>query len=160
MLAGDLEAAEAELRGDYDALEGFGERYFRSTVAGLLALVLVARGRHEEAAEVNRVAEELTAEDDEMSKVLWRRGRALLRAADGQLAEATTLARDAAALAEGTDDIVLEADALVDLGEVLRAAGEDAAASAAWERARDLYDRKGDIVSAARVRSRLELAPA
>ena len=34
-LAGDLEAAERELRGSYDALDAVGERYVLSTVAGL-----------------------------------------------------------------------------------------------------------------------------
>jgi predicted ATPase/class 3 adenylate cyclase len=160
VLAGDLAAAERELRGDYDALEGFGEKYFRSTVAGLLAIVLVAEGRLEEAAEVNRVAEELTAEDDQLSQVLWRRGRARLHAASGERAAAVELSEEAVRLAAETDDIMLEADALVDFGEVLDAVGEVARAADAWASARALYERKGDAVSAAKIKARLELTPA
>jgi ATP/maltotriose-dependent transcriptional regulator MalT len=129
-------------------------------VAGLLAIVLVAEGRLDEAMAVNRVAEELTADDDQLSQVLWRRGRARLHAASGERDTAVDLAEAAVRLAAESDDIMLEADALVDLGEVLDAVGEPARASAAWASARTLYERKGDVISAARTKARLELAPA
>jgi len=160
VLAGDLAAAERELRADYEALEGFGEKYFRSTVAGLLAIVVLAQGRIEEAAEVNRVAETLTAEDDQLSQVLWRRARARLLVANGVLAEGVALAEVAVQIAAATDDIVLEADALVDLGDVLEMTGARDRAATYWARAQEIYERKEDAVSAARVRARLELAPA
>ena len=49
ILAGDLEAAEAMLRRDDEALEAIDEQYFRSTIAGILANVLALRGGLDEA---------------------------------------------------------------------------------------------------------------
>ena len=54
-LAGDLQAAESEFRRGYDGLEQLGERYFRSTVASLLAGVLYEDGRYEEAESFRRI---------------------------------------------------------------------------------------------------------
>jgi len=57
-------------------------------------------------------------------------------------------------LAERTDFILLLADALVDLAEVLRPAGTDDRNQ--LRRALDLYERKRNAVSAARTRALLE----
>ena len=51
LLAGDLAAAESELRTDYRRLEEMGERNYISTTAGLLADVLYRQGRYDESAE-------------------------------------------------------------------------------------------------------------
>ena len=51
LLAGDLAAAESELRTDYRRLEGMGERNYISTTAGLLADVLYRQSRYDESAE-------------------------------------------------------------------------------------------------------------
>ncbi len=160
VLAGDLEAAERELRRDYDALEALNERYFRSTVAGLLGNVLDGLGRHAEADEVNHVAESLTAEDDQLSQVLWRLGRAKILARSGQPEEAVALARRAMEIAAETDDLLLQADGALDFGEVLALTGRHEEASARWAEALDLYLRKEDRVSADRVRARLEVTAA
>ena len=58
-LAGDLPAAERELRADDAALADIDERYFRSTVVGMLAGVLVELGRLEDAAAAVETAREL-----------------------------------------------------------------------------------------------------
>lgn len=52
MLAGDLQAAERELRGDYQTLEQMGERNYISTTAGMLAEVLYRQGRYRESSEL------------------------------------------------------------------------------------------------------------
>jgi hypothetical protein len=53
------------------------------------------------------------------------------------------------------DTLNLRADALVHLGGVLEQAGRGDDARAAFLRALELYERKGNIVLAARVRERL-----
>ena len=56
MLAGDLEAAEAELRRDFDALERMGETNYISTTAAFLAEVLYRQGDLDGAEEHTRSA--------------------------------------------------------------------------------------------------------
>jgi N-acetylglucosamine kinase-like BadF-type ATPase len=63
-------------------------------------------------------------------------------------------------LAEKTDFLNHQADAITDLAEVLREAGRTDEAYAAASKALGLYERKGNRVAAERARSRLaELAP-
>jgi predicted ATPase/class 3 adenylate cyclase len=155
VLAGDLDAAERELRRDHDTLAGMGERYYRSTVAGLLAGVLEAAGRLEEAEELSRSAEELADEDDVFSQVAWRAARARAFARAGRGDEAEALARAALRLAEQTVDIALQADAWDDLGTVLERLGRADEAESARRAALELYERKEDAVSAARIRATL-----
>ena len=62
-------------------------------------------------------------------------------------------------LAEQTDDLNLIGDALATLGAVHAAADEVSKATAAYDRARELYERKGNVTSAAHARE-LALDPA
>jgi hypothetical protein len=55
-------------------------------------------------------------------------------------------------LAELTDDLNLTGDALVALGAVLAADDNPAQATNAYRRAVELYERKGNVTSAARAR--------
>jgi tetratricopeptide (TPR) repeat protein len=154
MLAKDLATAETHLRRDDAALAGLGERYFRSTVAGMLGRVLLLRGEHDEAEAFVVLAEALSDDDDAWSQVLWRSARARLQVTqDGD--RALELAQQAVETAETTADLTLRGDALTDLAEVLAALGRPDEASAAMSDAADLYQRKGDLTSAARTRQRL-----
>jgi class 3 adenylate cyclase/tetratricopeptide (TPR) repeat protein len=154
-LGGDLDAAERELRRDYEALEALGEGYYRSTIAGLLAGVLAERERDDEAEALTRVAEGLADEDDEYSQALWRMARARVLARRGDAAVAVELAEAAAALTAESSDIDFRADTLVELGVVLVATGRQNDAGPPWREALACYERKGDRVSADRVRERL-----
>jgi tetratricopeptide (TPR) repeat protein len=154
-LAGDPAAAERELRRDYTALEAVGERYFRSSVAGLLGHALWSLGRYEEAAQVVKVAEALSAEDDVFSQVIWRTARAKLLARDGCGAEAIELATAATTMAGGGADIEVHADALLDLAEVQALLGNEEAQGPPLREALGIYTRKGDVVSADLTRARL-----
>ena len=154
MLAGDFAAAERELRRDHDALEAMGERYYRSTVAGLLGQMLVALERLDEAREFGDLAEQLADPDDALSQVLWRSVRARVLAAAGQHDEAVGLAQAAASIADGTVDLDLRGDAHAELGEILAAAGRAEEAAAAWAEAASHYEQKEDGVLAERVRLR------
>ena len=94
-------------------------------------------GRDEEAErlldEVTRIAEA----DDIDAQVRWRAVRGQVLARCGQLAEADRLAREAVALAAPTDYVLLRADALSALGEVLGALGRPAEAAEALREALD-----------------------
>jgi len=153
-LAGDPKAAERELRRDYDALGAIGEKYFRSTIAGHLAEALYRLGRFEEAAGVAGEARGLAAEDDTASQVLWRFVRAKLAARRGEVG-AIALAEEAVHMVEETPSPSLIADAKEELGIVLHLAGRAESAGPPWREALELYEGKGDVVSAARVRARL-----
>src|ERR671932_181585 len=147
LLAGDLAAAERELRRDYDALDRMGEKYLLSTVAGLLAQALCAQGRYEEANTMCMFTASVAAEDDTQSKALWRSVRAKVLARRPDEAEhAETLAREAVEILRSTDAIVWQADALVDLAETLAAIGEDAEAERVLGEAAALYQLKGSSV--------------
>jgi class 3 adenylate cyclase/tetratricopeptide (TPR) repeat protein len=156
MLAGDPAAAERELARDYYVLEAMGETYFRSTVAALLGQAIWAQGRFDEASEFARVARELADDDDVLSQVGWRTVEAKHLAQSGQPAEGIALARAAVALAETTVDIELRADALLDLDDTLRLAGDTRARGPAIRQALALYEQKGDLVLAEVARRRLE----
>jgi class 3 adenylate cyclase/tetratricopeptide (TPR) repeat protein len=154
-LAGDPAAAERELRRDYEALEAVDERYFRSSVAGLLAHALWSLGRYQEAERVVGVAKDLSAEDDVFSQIIWRTVSAKLLARDGRAQEALDLAIAAAAMAGQGADIEVHADALLDLAEVQAILGDTEAQEPPLREALDIYSRKGDSVSADLTRSRL-----
>jgi len=156
MLAGDPAAAEAMLRRDYEALGEMGEKYALSTVAGELARAVLAQGRGEEAEQLTEEAEALTAEDDLVSQALWRSVRSHALASRGDPAGACALAETAVALLRRTDDSVAQADALVDLGEVQRAAGRHAEAKASVQEALALHEAKGNVVAAKRASDLLQ----
>jgi ATP/maltotriose-dependent transcriptional regulator MalT len=143
-LAGDLAAAEHELRTGYSMLEEMGERGARSTLAGCLADVLSTRGDDVEAARFADITRETAAEADVMPQVLWRRAMARTAVRSGDVPSAEALAQDAVALASKTDALDLRAGTLLVLGEVLQDAGKGDDASASTEEARALYELKGN----------------
>jgi class 3 adenylate cyclase/predicted ATPase len=150
LLAGNPADAERELRRGFIVLEELRERYFLSTLSGLLANALWAQGRAGEAEDMTALAEELSESDDIDAQVHWRCVQAKVLAARGEGDQAEALIRGAVELLEPTDAVVLQIEALVDLGEVLTMLGRDGAA-AAYEHARRLASEKGSDVLVARV---------
>jgi hypothetical protein len=63
---------------------------------------------------------------------------------------AVARAREAVDLAETTDGLSLHGDALMDLAGVFSVSGRTSEAISALEAALELYERKGNVVSAAR----------
>jgi tetratricopeptide (TPR) repeat protein len=155
MLARDPAAAERELRRDYATLDAMGERYYRSSVAGFLGHALYALGRLDEAAAFVDVAEELSGLDDVASQVTWRTARAKVWALRGGGSAAVVIAREAVAMASAGSYLEQHAEALVDLAEVLRSAGDDQVQVPLLAEALELFLQKGDLVSSAFVRARL-----
>jgi class 3 adenylate cyclase/tetratricopeptide (TPR) repeat protein len=151
MLAGDPVAAEAELRNAYDLLTQAGEKYFLSTVAGLLAQTLYALERFDEAEPMRRLTEELATADDVSTQALWRCVHGKLLARRGSFEEAESSVLQALEILEPTDHVLLTFGALLDLAEVQRLAGRDP--REALERARDLASLKASPVMVATAES-------
>ena len=157
MLAGEYETAERELRAALEALEALGERYFLSTVYGLMAQTLLEHGSSlDDVDELCRRSEELATPDDVATQALWRcaAGRSLARR--GSLADGEARVREALDLLATTDATVLLLDAYLDLGEVLELAGRYDEAREAYETARGHAELKGGVVPLQNVLRRLD----
>ena len=152
MLAGNPEAAASTLRTSYATLEQMGERGFLSTIAGFLAHALCAQGEYDEAERFSRASQAAAAPDDALSQVLWRTARAKVQAQRGDAESAETLAREAVQLAEGSELLNTQGDALLDLATVLTAAGRREEALTAAEAAAERYEQKGNRPSLERAR--------
>jgi tetratricopeptide (TPR) repeat protein len=152
MLAGNPEEAASTLQESYTTLESMGERGFLSTIAGFLAHALCAQGEYDEAERFSRASEAAAATDDVLSHVLWRTARAKVRAERGDAERAETLAREAVRLAEATELLNTQGDALLDLATVLTAAGRREEALTAVEAAAGRYEQKGNRPSLERAR--------
>jgi class 3 adenylate cyclase len=156
LLAGDLDAAERELRRDYETLEQLGERYFRPTVAANLALIRARRDDFDDAARFATVAEEVAAGDDVETQALWRSAKALVLAHEGAQAAADTTARAAVDLLRRTDALIQIADALIVHANVLDALGRAEDRETALLEAAKLYELKGNVVSERATRAALQ----
>jgi ATP/maltotriose-dependent transcriptional regulator MalT len=155
MLSGRPQAAEERLRTSYERLEKMGEKALLATTAAMLAQAVYAQGRSDEAEELCQVSEGAAAPNDLSAQVTWRCVCAKLRAEQGLTDDAEALGREAVRLAEPTDFLTIRADALLDLAAVLRHGGQASGAEESVRSALELYEQKGDVVSAARARSQL-----
>ena len=161
LLAGDIDAAERELRRDDAALAAIDESYFRSTVAAILANVLWRQGALEEADAYAVLAKQLADEDDVWSQAAWRTAQAKILADHDRGDDAIALAQAAVDLVTPTEDVELRAETLADLGFVLERAGRHEASGPPLREALRLYEQKGDRPSAGLIKRRLaELASA
>ena len=146
-LAGELGAAERELRTGYAMLEEMGEHGVRSTVAGFLADVLSLRPGDAEAERFTTIARETAAEEDVVPQVLWRRAAARTTARHGDLDRAVALAREAVEQANETDFLDLRAGTQLVLAAALRDIGSADEVTSALDEARRLYERKGNVAA-------------
>jgi tetratricopeptide (TPR) repeat protein len=123
-----------------------------------LAQAITAQGerRHDEAERYIAVSREAGAGEDVSAQIIGQGVLARILAARGRLEEAEELARGAVALAERTDLLSQHGDALLDLAQVLDAAGRAHQAQAIVSQALGLYQRKGNLRTAQQARQRLE----
>ena len=136
-------------------MDELGEQSQLSTAAGLLAQVLYALDRLDEADAWAGRAAELGASDDAYTQMLCRQVRAKVLARGGEHAEAERFAREAVAICEETDMLDQQGDVYADLAEVLLLTGKPDEAAAALEQALERYERKGNGVSTQRAQTRL-----
>ena len=137
--------------------EELGERIFLSAAAGSLAQALYALDRLDEADDWAARAADLGASDDVLNEMLWRQVRAKVLAHRGEHAEAERLAREAVAMSERHRDS--------STGKATRTpTSPRCSCSPAAPRKRPRrssgrslrFERKGNVVMAARMRDRLE----
>ena len=152
MLADDPERAVIELSEAVEILRRIGDKGHLASVAPEYADGLIQLRRYEEAERWLAVGRECTTEGDVDAQVNGYRVQAKLLARQGNFGEALALARAGVRLSAPTDYLELRARALMDLAEVLRLAGRTDEALPVVRQALQLFERKGNVVSAARAR--------
>ena len=154
-LTDDPAVADPQLRASYDALAEAGRLNVLSTVATIFAECMLRQERFDEADGLLDIAAETGADNDFVTQVRLRAGRAKLLARGSDLAHAEALAREAVALAEQTEYIDLRGDALLALGDVLQLGGRSSEGADAMRAALALWEAKGNVAHAARTQSLL-----
>jgi len=147
VMAGDLAAAERQLRWGYGQLEQIGETEVRSTMAAMLAQVLHEQGQDDEAERFALTSDELAAADDVYSQLLWRSALAKVRARRAGTEEARELAQQAVKLAAATDSLSFHGWALLDLAQVEALLNGGAPPPDLVAEAMELFERKEDAAS-------------
>jgi DNA-binding SARP family transcriptional activator len=153
-LAGDRAGAERELRAQWRSFGGTldGAPNMRAMFAAYdLANFYCDEGRWDEAEECLAFQKDVTAPSHVPPAALRLAATARVLARRGALDAAMALAQDAVELAETTDMLNVRAAVWLALAEVQRAAGRTAD-SEALAAALALYEQKGNVVAAARVR--------
>jgi hypothetical protein len=148
LLADEPDRAEGIARSALRTLDALGETVNSAVLATLLAEALCRQGRFDEAKAATETSERTAWPDDLHAQVGWRAARAEACAGRGDLERGEKLAREALDLLEGTDDLDLRGDAFVALGTTL----SGVARRAAYDEAVALYEAKGNVASAERVR--------
>jgi tetratricopeptide (TPR) repeat protein len=150
VLAGDFASAERELRAALQMALDMGERDHLSQIAAGLSQLLSGNGQLDEAERLATLSAE-HASVEGVARVLSLAARGRVLVGRGHLSEAEALAREAVRLSPpGMPN--LRADLLVGWVEALRAGGNKKDARSAISQAIELYERKGNVVSAARAR--------
>ena len=157
LLAGDFDSAEREFRQACDGMERVGELGYLSSQAPYLIDALLELGRDDEAFELTDrwQVDRLTVPEDADAQAAWRRVRAKVLAGRGEFDDAERIGREAVAIASATDYLDARATALGDLAEVLRVMGRLEEAVTASNEAIRLYEAKGNVVAAGRLRALL-----
>ena len=152
--AGRLDVAEELLRSAYVRMREIGDLGYLSWIGPRLARILALRGDAEGALELAaRVRGEMQT-DHSFGQIGVRIAEATALAAQGRAAEADVVALEALELVERTDMLDVHGDVLELIAELDLAAGREDLAYERFENAAALYERKGDVVSATRVRER------
>jgi class 3 adenylate cyclase/tetratricopeptide (TPR) repeat protein len=152
---GRLDQAEGLLRSVHLFFQDQGDANNALQIAASLAEVLCDMGRFEEAdllaAEVARDA----PPDDLEVQVAWRSVRARTRTGGGDPSGAVPLAEEAAAIADSTDFVLLQAEAHRSLAEALVGVGRADDAANSLGTAVERYEAKRASVPATAARERL-----
>jgi class 3 adenylate cyclase/tetratricopeptide (TPR) repeat protein len=154
---GDLAAAEGDLRRAIDLLREMDEKAVRSTLAARLAEILIRQEKNEEEAEsLLRASEEEAGEDDWVTHTEIKEARALLLSRRGDFEAAVSLAQQAVALTDETDDLEARAWQRLGLAEVLTRAGRPVEAEPLLGEAIELFEAKGHLFGAEETRRALK----
>jgi tetratricopeptide (TPR) repeat protein len=155
LLVGRSADAERYFRLGVEGLDRLGETGFNSTMTALLAEALCDLGRWDEAEAFVERSREMGPPDDFATQAQWRMAQARIHLARGRLEEAIALADEAVEFVEPTDYLTMRGEAHQIRGDVLVALARADEARSAFETALRVFERKGSVPGAARVRSRL-----
>jgi DNA-binding SARP family transcriptional activator/tetratricopeptide (TPR) repeat protein len=148
LLAGNPVAAERDMLAARQEFQEIGEGWFLSTVAVDLPRAVYEQGRYDDAFALLGAIDETPAPTDREWLIKRTGVPARLLARRGRLDEAKALAREGVAVAADSEFVVLHADVLLDLAEVLELAGDVEEARAATDEAVSIYERKGNVAAA------------
>ena len=152
LLEGSTDEAVQRFRAPCELAQQLHQIAVLASRAAELAEALYTAGSYDEAEEWTAVARASAGNDDIDAALVWKPVEARLLARKGAIAEAERIALEALVLAERTDALNRHGETLLALAEVLGAAGREEEALAKARAALDLFERKGNIVSAARAR--------
>jgi class 3 adenylate cyclase/tetratricopeptide (TPR) repeat protein len=156
--AGDWPEAERTLRDGFERLEEVGEHGYSSTIAAVLAMVLVSQRELAAARDALDQARRITASDDLINFVFIELAEGRLLAHENRLAEAEAVGRRAVELADRIDFCFGRPFAHSYFAETLALAGKPEEATRHATTALGILEAKGDVMLAARVRERLATA--
>jgi DNA-binding SARP family transcriptional activator/class 3 adenylate cyclase/tetratricopeptide (TPR) repeat protein len=148
LLAGDVSAAESELRLALQMASEMNEREVAAGCAARLARLVSVPGRRDEADELTKMSAELAPSEHRPDQALVLAARAAVLALRRDHGTAEGLLRQAIQLVP-VEMLNLRADLLVDLAAVLGHLGHPAEAAATQREAIGLYERKGNLAAAA-----------
>jgi tetratricopeptide (TPR) repeat protein len=151
LAAGDFSAAEHELHVALDLARAAGLREPVAQTAARLSLLAVQRDPAE-AALLASLSRDNAPAESVAAQALWRAATARVTASRNAYEQAQRLAREAIGLVPA-EMPNLRADLLVDLAEIPLARGDRTRATAMIADAIELYERKGNLASAAQARS-------
>jgi ATP/maltotriose-dependent transcriptional regulator MalT len=151
LLAGDVAAAERELRGSSQAFDEIGAATSATTHRALLGEVVASLGRFEEAEELVRQIAAEAPEHDLIAQVLWRCTLSRVRAREGCAQEAVKLAAEARRLLADAEFPQLAIAALTAAAEAAAAADARPEAGRLLAEARQVASAKGAAASLARL---------
>ena len=155
LLAGDAAAAAGALATAVADLQAMGERTNLAMAAALLGSAQGLLGHADEGLAATRLAEVTAAPDDLGAQVTWRVARADVLLIQDAPDESRRLAEEAVRLAGQTDSHELRGQAQRALADVEDRLSDPVGARAAREWALRAFERKGDSVSATRIREQL-----
>lgn len=155
--SGDWQHGEAALREAYELFEQRGNKAYLAATAVDLGEAVFVQGKLDEAERLLEVCADLSASDDRENEGRLSAVGARVHAARGDFVQAEAAARRAVELGSATDYFELAAQGWLTLAEIMRARADTGEQSAAAEALR-LYEQKGNIVGAERVRAFVENA--
>ncbi len=156
LMAGEPEAAVAELTGGIEALRSMGDVFFLPTMEAYLAEALLRTGDEAGAAAAAERSRQTADEEDLAPQVLWRAAQSRILASEGEPESAIAMAREAVELSQASDGPMLQGDAWLGLALTGVRAGDREVVDEALTRALDLYEAKGAVAAAERARALVE----
>jgi tetratricopeptide (TPR) repeat protein len=151
LLAGNLTAAEGQLRASSAAFDEIGAATSATTHRALLADILARLGQLEEAEELARRVAAEAPDHDLLAQVLWRGAVARVRARAGSAEEGVKLATEARRVLADAEFPQLAIGALTAGAEAAAAADDGDEAERLLQEARQIAEAKGAVANLAQL---------